>query len=152
MRYLLLTASFYLTSLIVQAQTGAAIIAELQSINQSVTNKPCGADSTAAISHRAMNIFLADKTGYLSASRDLSFYTNYAAFSTAEGKFTVNHNFQQATSGTSRIFGGTGLGLAIVKQLVEAQDGNIAVKSKINEGTVFSFSLSFQKTKYIVLI
>ncbi|MES2849894.1 MAG: ATP-binding protein [Bacteroidota bacterium] len=60
---------------------------------------------------------------------------------------TIFENFQQASSGTSRLFGGTGLGLAIVKQLVEAQDGSIAVKSKINEGSVFSFSLNFKKTK-----
>ena len=54
-------------------------------------------------------------------------------------------SFQQATSGTSRLYGGTGLGLAIVKQLVEAQNGTINVKSKIDEGSVFSFILNFQK-------
>jgi PAS domain S-box-containing protein len=56
-------------------------------------------------------------------------------------------NFQQATSGTSRLYGGTGLGLAIVKQLVEQQDGITNVKSKVDEGSTFSFSLSFKKTK-----
>ncbi|MDP2337875.1 MAG: ATP-binding protein [Bacteroidota bacterium] len=56
-------------------------------------------------------------------------------------------NFQQASSGTSRLYGGTGLGLAIVKQLVEAQDGSISVKSKIGEGSTFGFTLSFPKTK-----
>jgi CheY-like chemotaxis protein len=56
-------------------------------------------------------------------------------------------NFQQASSGTSRLFGGTGLGLAIVRQLVEPQGGHITVKSKIDEGSVFSFTLDFQKTK-----
>ena len=54
--------------------------------------------------------------------------------------------FQQATNGTSRLYGGTGLGLAIVKQLVESQGGSINVKSKICEGSTFSFILSFQKT------
>ncbi|HXB41861.1 MAG TPA: response regulator [Bacteroidia bacterium] len=56
-------------------------------------------------------------------------------------------NFQQATSGTARVYGGTGLGLAIVKQLVEAQGGKITVKSKVGEGSTFSFTLSFKKTK-----
>ena len=60
---------------------------------------------------------------------------------------TIFENFQQASSGTSRLYGGTGLGLAIVKQLVEAQDGTINVVSKLNEGSTFSFTLSFQKTK-----
>lgn len=58
----------------------------------------------------------------------------------------IFENFQQATSGTSRLYGGTGLGLAIVKQLVEAQGGNIEVKSKPAEGSVFSFRLEFKKT------
>jgi PAS domain S-box-containing protein len=58
----------------------------------------------------------------------------------------IFENFQQASSGTSRLFGGTGLGLAIAKQLVEAQRGTIAVKSVIDEGSTFSFTLSFLKT------
>src|SRR5664280_1597237 len=56
-------------------------------------------------------------------------------------------NFQQASSNTARLYGGTGLGLAIVKQLVEPQNGSISVKSKIDEGSTFSFILPFQKTK-----
>ncbi|HXB40767.1 MAG TPA: ATP-binding protein [Bacteroidia bacterium] len=59
----------------------------------------------------------------------------------------IFENFQQATSGTSRLYGGTGLGLAIVKQLVEPQGGSIHVKSKVGEGSTFSFILTFQKTK-----
>ena len=61
----------------------------------------------------------------------------------------VFENFQQATSGTSRLYGGTGLGLAIVKQLIEPQGGTIKVTSKIDEGSTFSFILSFLKTKAI---
>jgi PAS domain S-box-containing protein len=58
----------------------------------------------------------------------------------------IFENFQQATSDTSRLFGGTGLGLAIVKQLVEAQGGTIFVKSKIENGSDFFFTLAFKKT------
>src|SRR6187399_369823 len=58
----------------------------------------------------------------------------------------IFENFQQASSHTSRLYGGTGLGLSIVKQLIEPQGGSIRVKSKINEGSVFSFILDFQKT------
>ena len=59
----------------------------------------------------------------------------------------IFENFQQATNGTSSLYGGTGLGLAIVKQLVTSQGGSIRVKSKVNEGSTFSFTLPFQKTK-----
>jgi CheY-like chemotaxis protein len=62
---------------------------------------------------------------------------------------TVFENFQQATSGTSRLYGGTGLGLAIVKQLVEPQGGSIKVESIVNEGSTFSFRLPFLKTKAV---
>ena len=62
----------------------------------------------------------------------------------------IFENFQQASSGTSRLYGGTGLGLAIVKQLVEAQGGTIQVTSKLNEGSTFSFILNFQKTNEAV--
>jgi CheY-like chemotaxis protein len=59
---------------------------------------------------------------------------------------TVFDNFQQATSGTSRLYGGTGLGLAIVKNLVEPQGGTINVRSRVGAGSTFSFILSFNKT------
>jgi len=55
-------------------------------------------------------------------------------------------NFQQASSGTSRLYGGTGLGLAIVKQLVEPQGGKVVVTSEVDKGSTFSFALSFKKT------
>lgn len=64
----------------------------------------------------------------------------------------IFENFQQASSGTSRLYGGTGLGLAIVKQLIEPQGGTIRVTSKINEGTTFSFTLPFQKTEADALV
>jgi PAS domain S-box-containing protein len=65
----------------------------------------------------------------------------------AENKLDrIFENFQQASSGTSRLYGGSGLGLAIVKQLVEPQGGTVSVKSEIDKGSTFSFVLSFLKT------
>ncbi len=61
-------------------------------------------------------------------------------------KDSIFENFQQATSGTSRLYGGTGLGLAIVKQLVENQGGEITMQSELDKGSLFSFKLDFFKT------
>jgi PAS domain S-box-containing protein len=63
---------------------------------------------------------------------------------------SIFDNFQQATTGTTRLYGGTGLGLAIVRQLVEAQGGKVTVKSKAGKGSSFSFTLDFQNTNAIV--
>jgi len=60
---------------------------------------------------------------------------------------SIFENFHQATTSTARLFGGTGLGLAICKQLVEKQGGTIFVKSKIDQGSTFGFTLNFQKNK-----
>ena len=54
--------------------------------------------------------------------------------------------FEQAEIGTANSYGGTGLGLAIVKQLIEAQGGSISLRSKLGEGSTFSFILPFGKT------
>ncbi|HSN60008.1 MAG TPA: ATP-binding protein [Ferruginibacter sp.] len=53
--------------------------------------------------------------------------------------------FNQVALETNRLYGGAGLGLAIVKQLVELQGGTVSVKSKIDKGSTFSFTLSFDK-------
>ncbi|HLG03803.1 MAG TPA: response regulator [Bacteroidia bacterium] len=53
--------------------------------------------------------------------------------------------FRQAESTTTRQYGGTGLGLSIAKTLVELQGGAVFVKSEINVGSVFTFTLPFIK-------
>ena len=44
-------------------------------------------------------------------------------------------------SNNKELTGGFGLGLAIVKRIVELHNSIISVKSKLNEGTTFSFNL-----------
>jgi len=49
--------------------------------------------------------------------------------------------FSQVDSSNTRKFGGTGLGLVISEKLVNLMQGSISVRSKQDEGTVFSFTI-----------
>jgi PAS domain S-box-containing protein len=56
----------------------------------------------------------------------------------------IFETFTQAESYTTREYGGTGLGLSISKKLVLLMGGEIGVKSKPGEGSIFHFSLPFK--------
>lgn len=53
----------------------------------------------------------------------------------------VFERFYKADKARTRGRAGTGLGLAIVKNIIEAHRGHISAKSKIDQGTTFSFFL-----------
>jgi two-component system phosphate regulon sensor histidine kinase PhoR len=49
--------------------------------------------------------------------------------------------FYRVDRARSRDLGGTGLGLAIVKHLARAHGGEVAVESRLGEGSVFAIEL-----------
>ena len=51
--------------------------------------------------------------------------------------------FTQVSESINRKYGGTGLGLAISYKIIQAMGGELKVKSEINKGSEFYFSLTF---------
>ncbi len=60
-----------------------------------------------------------------------------------EKQQTIFDLFMQVDTSSSRRYEGTGLGLTIAKRLVELMGGSIHLKSRVNEGSVFSVTIPF---------
>lgn len=65
---------------------------------------------------------------------------------TPEGQASIFESFTQADNSYSREFGGAGLGLYITNKLVEMMKGKITLRSRMNEGSHFTVSLSLEAT------
>jgi signal transduction histidine kinase/CheY-like chemotaxis protein len=62
----------------------------------------------------------------------------------------VFEKFTQASSETTRKYGGSGLGLTIVKRLLQLLNTDIGIKSRLNFGTEFFFSLDLKNSDKII--
>jgi len=60
---------------------------------------------------------------------------------TAEKQPYIFDRFHQIDNSDTRVQQGTGIGLALVKELVELQNGQVIVESKVNIGTMFTITL-----------
>ncbi|MDR2191761.1 MAG: response regulator [Endomicrobium sp.] len=64
-----------------------------------------------------------------------------------ESLSSIFNPFEQAALTTTQKYGGTGLGLSISKHIVQLFGGNISVKSKIGQGSEFSFAIWLEEAK-----
>jgi signal transduction histidine kinase/HAMP domain-containing protein len=64
-----------------------------------------------------------------------------------EARDALFRPFEQANRQISQKYGGTGLGLAISRSIVQLFGGDIAVKSRLDEGSEFSFDLWFTEAE-----
>lgn len=53
----------------------------------------------------------------------------------------IFRRFYQVDGGVNRRYGGAGLGLAVARNIIEGHGGRIGVKSRLNEGSIFYFTL-----------
>ncbi|MBT8209547.1 MAG: response regulator [Eudoraea sp.] len=61
-------------------------------------------------------------------------------------------SFRQAKQHTFSKYGGTGLGLNIVKQIIQKLNGDIRVRSRMGEGTTFTFTLPYRLGKPLAIV
>lgn len=65
---------------------------------------------------------------------------------------TIFKSYTQVKGKGASKLPGVGLGLSIIKKLIEAQNGSISIKSRPNKGSIFTFTLKFEKTKKVKIV
>ncbi len=66
-----------------------------------------------------------------------------------EKQATIFEAFEQADDSVNNQYGGTGLGLSICKKILELYGAELFVKSKVNKGSIFYFTVYLDQAKAI---
>jgi signal transduction histidine kinase len=89
---------------------------------------------------------LMEKEGEDLASVTLKFSVSDTGIGISEKDLPILfHRFSQVDTSLSRKYNGSGLGLAISQQLIQLMGGKIQVQSEVKKGSLFHFTLSFDK-------
>ncbi|PLW95874.1 MAG: hypothetical protein C0593_13140 [Marinilabiliales bacterium] len=80
----------------------------------------------------------------LKEKETLEFFVKDTGIGIPENRIDAIFNrFEQADIEDTQVFEGSGLGLAISKAYIEMLNGEISVKSSVNKGSVFSFTIPY---------
>jgi PAS domain S-box-containing protein len=119
------------------------IVGDKGRINQIIMNL---AGNAVKFTKKGEVNILVKKTAETEDSITLKFSVKDTGIGISQDKLeTIFDRFSQGEDSTTRDFGGTGLGLNISKQLIELQNGTLQVRSLVNVGSDFYFSLNFKK-------
>ncbi|MCT7963632.1 MASE1 domain-containing protein [Laspinema sp. D1] len=120
----------------------------LQQILHNLIGNAIKFTETGTIEISAQGISGNDSLERLSSVSQVEITITDTGIGIAEDKLErIFESFEQAEGSTGRMYGGTGVGLAIAKQLVELHGGQIWVKSRLGEGSKFSFTLPLSGEK-----
>ncbi len=110
---------------------------------------------TEVVSQLLKNAITYTKNGSISVALETETVNNlkYAVISIKDTGIGINkeklnsifEDFRQGSEGYSRDYEGLGLGLALVKNIVDLHKGEITVKSKENEGSLFKIKFEIIK-------
>lgn len=91
--------------------------------------------------------------GYDQIKNDLRFYVKDTGIGIPPEKIDqIFERFVQADNSRSRKFSGSGLGLAISKGFIELLGGKMWAESEINKGSIFYFTIPFQKAEVAIKV